>query len=559
MGLHRFAQLTALMTFLLLIAGGLVTSTDSGLAVPDWPLSYGTLFPPMIGGIMYEHIHRLVAAVAGFMILGLAVWLWRAEPRRWVRWLGYSALVAVITQAILGGLTVLWLLPSPISVAHACLGQAVFCAVVSLALVTSRMWREGDGGVDDPWLRGLCGMTTCLLFIQLLLGAMIRHTGSALALHLWCAGIVMAMLGGIMWRLSRTPRRSRPLLRLAVLLAVAFSGQLVLGMLVLLSGAHAIIATVHVALGALILASSCALTLMVYKFREAKFICGAKFLDYLALTKPRLTLLALLATGVGFLMGSVGTFDWWRFLWTFLGAALVGAGGNTLNQWLERDADALMQRTRLRPLPAGRLQPVEALVAGVVASGLGLVILGHLVNALASTLAGLTLLTYVGLYTPLKRTTALCTLVGAIPGAMPPLIGWAGARGSLSLEAWVLFAMLFLWQLPHFLAIAWVHREDYARAGFQMLPIVDPDGASTARQIVLYGLALVVISLLPTVLGVAGPLYFVGAATAGLWFLSSAVSAARHRSCAVAHRLFLTSVGYLPAVLSLLVLDKTPL
>jgi len=169
------------------------------------------------------------------------------------------------------------------------------------------------------------------------------------------------------------------------------------------------------------------------------------------------------------------------------------------------------------------------------------------------------LLTYVGVYTPLKRTTALCTLVGAIPGALPPLIGWAGARGGLGLEAWVLFAMLFLWQLPHFLAIAWVHREDYARAGFQMLPIVDPDGASTARQIVLYGLALVVISLLPTVLGVAGPLYFVGAATAGLWFLSSAVSAARHRSCAVAHRLFLTSVGYLPAVLSLLVLDKTPL
>jgi protoheme IX farnesyltransferase len=181
-----------------------------------------------------------------------------------------------------------------------------------------------------------------------------------------------------------------------------------------------------------------------------------------------------------------------------------------------------------------------------------------LVNALTSVLACITLVSYVGLYTPLKRKTALCTLVGAIPGAMPPLIGWAGACGKLDLEAWVLFAILFLWQLPHFLALAWVYRDDYARAGFQMLPVVDPSGLSTARQMVLYGLALLPTSLLPTLLGVTGPFYFIGAAVVGVWFFGTAVSAARHRSCALANRLFLASVGYLPVVLSLMVIDKTP-
>ncbi len=281
--------------------------------------------------------------------------------------------------------------------------------------------------------------------------------------------------------------------------------------------------------------------------------------SYLELTKPRLTALALLSVGAGFWLGSSGTLSLARFLHTLLGAALIGGGGNALNQWAERDVDALMRRTQSRPLPTGRVTPHDALWFGLMSALLGVLWLGWWVNPLCALLGLLTLVIYVGIYTPLKRRTALCTLVGAIPGALPPLIGWAGSRGALGLEAWMLFAILFLWQLPHFLAIVWMYREEYARAGFRMLPVVDPDGASTARQMVLYGLALLPTSLLPTIQGLTGPIYFVGTMTVGLWFVGTAVWAARWRSCAVAHRLFLASVGYLPVVLLLMVLDKAVL
>ena len=281
--------------------------------------------------------------------------------------------------------------------------------------------------------------------------------------------------------------------------------------------------------------------------------------DYLALTKPRLTALALFATVAGFLMGSSRPLNVLVLIHTLVGAALVGGGANALNQWAERDADALMPRTQSRPLPAGRLKPIEALVFGLAISSLGVGYLAVWANGVAGWLAVLTLVTYVGLYTPLKRKTALCTLIGAIPGAIPPLIGWAAARGEVTLEAWVLFTMLFLWQLPHFLAIAWVYRDEYARAGFQMLPVVEPDGASTARQIILYSLTLLPISLLPTIMGMAGPVYFVGAAVLGIWFFGTAMITARRRSCAVAQRLFVTSIAYLPVLLFLLVMDRTPI
>ena len=242
-----------------------------------------------------------------------------------------------------------------------------------------------------------------------------------------------------------------------------------------------------------------------------------------------------------------------------MGAALVGGGANALNQWWEREADALMPRTQSRPLPAGRLLPIEALVFGLVASGVGVLMLGMFVNPLVSLLALITLGVYVLLYTPLKRRTCLCTLIGAIPGAIPPMIGWAAARGHLSLEAWILFAILFFWQLPHFLAIAWLYRDEYARAGFQMLPVVEPDGASTARQMMVYSLALFPTTLLPAVLGVAGWVYVVGAVVVDGWFLSTVILMARGRSAALASRVFLSSVAYLPILLCLMVVDKAPL
>jgi len=599
---HRFAQLTAVMTFLLLIAGALVTSTDSGLSVPDWPLSYGTLFPPMVGGIAYEHTHRMMAAGVGFMMAILAGWLWLREPRRWVRWLGYGGLVAVIVQALLGGLTVLWVLPAPISVAHACLGQTVLCVVVGVALVTSPRWPTLIASPGDAALRGLYATTTGLLGVQLLLGAVVRHTSQALMWHVVGAIAVTVMVAQVVWRVCGAPPRqdgvvaeynvprgatSRPrarcssasprpkavarwrgrgasppwLVRVAILMALAVVAQLILGVLAWMSAGHVVVATAHVAVGSFLLATSWLATLIIFAAApitpvQAMTAIRQRLADYAALAKPRLTALALFATGVGFLVGAGGWFDPWTLWHTLFGSALVGAGGNALNQWMERDADARMTRTKSRPLPAGRLSPAEALGFGLVSSALGVMILEVLVNRVASLLALLTLITYVGIYTSLKRVTSLCTLVGAVAGAIPPVIGWAGARGTVTLEAWVIFGIVFLWQLPHFLAIAWVHQADYAKAGFRMLSVVDPHGSSTARQIVLYGLALLPTSLLPTIVGVTGPLYFVGAMVAGVWFIGMAVVAAKERSCAVAKRLFLASVGYLPSVLGLLVIDS---
>ena len=278
-------------------------------------------------------------------------------------------------------------------------------------------------------------------------------------------------------------------------------------------------------------------------------------LAYLELTKPRLTGLAVLSTGAGYALGSMGACDWPRLGLTLLGAALVGGGGNALNEWLEREQDALMMRTRRRPLPSGRVAPRPALWFGIVTSLVGVFVLSR-VNPLAAGLGLLTLISYVGIYTPLKRITPLCTLVGAVPGAMPPLIGWAASVGSLSVEAWILCAVLFLWQLPHFLAIAWMYRDDYAAAGFRMLPVIDAEGSRTGRQMVLYALALLPASLLPTLVGLSGPVYFCAALAVGAWFVALALLAAWSKSLASARRLFLGSIGYLPLMLLLMVLDR---
>ncbi len=280
--------------------------------------------------------------------------------------------------------------------------------------------------------------------------------------------------------------------------------------------------------------------------------------DYATLTKPEVNFLVVVATLAGFYLGSRGPLDWRLLVHTLLGTLLVASGTGTLNQFIEREADGHMRRTAQRPLPARRLAPAEALGFGVVLSVTGALDLWLAVNALASCLALLTLATYLVGYTPLKKKTPLCTLVGAFPGAMPPLIGWAAARGSLSLEAWVLYAILFLWQFPHFLAIAWMYREDYARAGLRMLPSGDREGRSTSRQILAYSLALLPVSLIPTFLGQVGFAYFFGALILGLGLSAYGVRLAVSRSNALAKQLLYASVVYLPLVFALMMLDKAP-
>jgi len=282
---------------------------------------------------------------------------------------------------------------------------------------------------------------------------------------------------------------------------------------------------------------------------------GSRAADFAELAKPRITSLVLVTAAVGFAVGGQGSIDWLAFFVFMAGTALLCGGASALNQYLERDADALMERTRRRPIPGGRIRPEEALVFGLALSAAGLAVLAF-VNALTLALGAASLVSYVLAYTPLKRVTSLCTVVGAVPGALPPLMGWAASRGSLGAAGWGLFAILFLWQLPHFLAIGWLYRDDYARGGFPMLAVTDRDGASTGRQAVLYATALLPVTLAAGLLASAGAGYLWGGLVLGLGFLACAAAFAWKRTVGSARRLFLASVLYLPLLMGLMVFDR---
>jgi protoheme IX farnesyltransferase len=287
--------------------------------------------------------------------------------------------------------------------------------------------------------------------------------------------------------------------------------------------------------------------------------------DYIELTKPRITWLILMSTGIGYFFGLRGAASWWEFLkaihlisllHTIIGTGLIASGTAALNQWYEREADCKMRRTAQRPLPSGKMSAPSALAFGAALSVAGFVELWLGVNLLSGLIGAFTLASYLFLYTPMKQRTWWSTTVGAIPGAMPPMIGYAAAAGALSRESWVLFAILFLWQFPHFYSIAWMYKEDYARAGILMLPVVEPDCRSTARQIVLYGLALIPVSLVPSVLGMSGRIYLIGALLLGLWFLYSGVRVAVERTMIRARAVLITSVLYLPLIYGLMLIDR---
>lgn len=276
---------------------------------------------------------------------------------------------------------------------------------------------------------------------------------------------------------------------------------------------------------------------------------------YFDLTKPRITLMVVLTTIAGFCLASVQGIDWLKFLHLVVGIGFLSSGISTINQWMERDLDALMLRTQDRPLPTGKLSPTQAIIFGASLTAGAIVYLIIFINGLTALLGVITAASYLLLYTPLKTKTTLSTVWGAFPGAMPPLVGWAAARGSLSMEGWVLFAILFLWQFPHFLAIAWMYRDDYARAGIKMLPVVEPEGRITSQQIVLYTLMLLPVSLMPTLMHIAGWIYFSGAIVLGLGFLYYSIRAATMRTTWQARRLLLASVLYLPLLFALMVFN----
>jgi protoheme IX farnesyltransferase len=281
--------------------------------------------------------------------------------------------------------------------------------------------------------------------------------------------------------------------------------------------------------------------------------------DFCELTKPRIVLMVLVTAFVGFYVGSQRVPDYVRLIQMLFGTALAAAGTLALNQFFERETDGLMERTRHRPIPDGRVQPREALWFGLAIVAAGLVYLALAINWQSAWVTAVITGTYLFFYTPMKRRSPLCVLIGAVPGALPPVIGWVAARGSFDVEGWVLFAILFLWQVPHTLAIAWLYRDDFAKAGIQFLPVIDSDSAGTNRQIVTHCSALLAVSLLPTLLGLAGAVYFTAAFVLGAGFLTSGIGLAMDTTRMGARRLLFASLIYLPALLLVMALDRVPL
>ncbi len=278
--------------------------------------------------------------------------------------------------------------------------------------------------------------------------------------------------------------------------------------------------------------------------------------DYFALAKPRLNFLVVASSAAGYYLGAPRTPDPMAMAQAVVGTALVAGGSAALNQLYERDTDALMRRTRLRPLPDGRIAPADALLYGSVLAAAGLLVLATFANRLSAAVALATIAVYLGLYTPMKRRSPSSTLVGAVAGALPPLIGWTASHGSVSVGGWSLFAIVFLWQVPHFMSIAWMYRDDYGKAGFPMLPVVEPDGRRTGRQALTYAAALVPVSLAPMLIGVAGEVYFALALVLGAALVWLAARFAVQRSDAAARALFFATIVYLPLVWIAMVADR---
>ena len=281
--------------------------------------------------------------------------------------------------------------------------------------------------------------------------------------------------------------------------------------------------------------------------------------DFFELAKPRVVLMVLITTFVGFYPGSEQVPDYLILVQTLIGTALAAGGTLALNQYMERDSDAVMQRTPRPPLPDGRLQPREAVWFGTAVTILGLGYLALAVNLLSASVTAFITMSYLLFYTPLKQRSSLCMLVGAVPGALPPVIGWVATRGSLDVGAWVLFAIMFLWQVPHTLAIARLYREDYAKAGIMFLPVIEPEGSSSNRQIISHSAALLAVSLLPTLLGIAGGIYFAAAFVLGIGFIAIGIALALNSTLANARRLLFASLVYLPVLLLVMSLDRIPL
>ncbi len=588
-GFARLSFATAVASYFLVVLGGLVRASGAGLACPDWPLCHGRLIPPLEGLVLIEYGHRLVASLVGLLTAGLAVMAWRRFRGRPELRAATLALILVGVQIGLGGLTVRGELSPWLVVAHLGTAMAFFATIVSLtanALLGDVPARPRAGFSALPRLA--LGAT----FALVLIGGYVSASGAGLACPDWplCYGQILPALSGpvavhllhrfvaavvavLIVATAAVAYRTQPLrphLLAAAVIAVALLVlQIVLGALNVELRLATAVTTAHLATAAALFAALVVLVVLadraptVEPVRPAHIEGGpsrpprsGRLLDYISLTKPRIIVLLLIVALASMLIAAPGRLSLWIILFTLLGGALSAGSANAVNCLLDRDIDALMHRTRRRPLPALRMEPPFAFAFATVLGVLAFVVLAVLVNLLSAVLAMGALFFYVVVYTVwLKRATPQNIVIGGAAGAMPPLIGWAAATGRVELPAFILFLIVFLWTPPHFWALALYRREDYARAGIPMLPVVAGE-EETRRQIVLYSALLVAATLLLYPLGAMGRLYAVCALVLGAGFLALALQVRRQRTVAAAVRLFGYSLLYLALLFGAMAADR---
>jgi protoheme IX farnesyltransferase len=575
--IHRFAVTTAAATYLLILIGGLVHGTGSSLACPDWPTCYGTFMPKMEGGVLVEHSHRLAAGTVVVLTLLLASMLTatRDPALRRLRPFGWLAVGLVFAQALLGGITVLLRLPTPISTAHTATSLLFFMTVLYIAVRSRPISPE----IAAPAVVSRLALIAAVaVYVQMVLGGLVRHSGAALA----CTDVPLCR--GSLWphahptvliqalhRLNAVAvaclvlassivtlrRATRPTLRvLAVIAPVLVGIQIWLGIRSVQSFLDLVTVESHLAVATALLATMALTVLAARPGGLPSFPRLAWFRAVVELGKPRITGMVVI-TFAGGLWLAPGQIAGWRAIMTLIGTALLVAASNAFNMYLERDVDPLMARTRNRPLPRAALSPETALAFGTLlaCAAVPLIFLGG--NLLTGLLGLAALGSYVVVYTPLKRHSAIALFVGAVPGALPPLMGWTAVTGRLDAPGLALFAILFLWQIPHFLAIGTYLSADYARAGFKVLPLAISRRA-TRVTIVLFSVGLVAATIALEPLRVAGAGYLVCAALLGAVFIGWAAAGFRRAAAnAWARSLFFYSIVYLTLLFVALVIDRT--
>jgi len=601
---HWLAWGCVALTLFMIAVGAMVTTTRAGDTNPGWSLRFWEWFTSWWqadGGRAWEDGHRVIGTIIGFAGIGLAVAMYRGNPGHSRRWLGLAALSLIALQGLIGGLRVLVVSDPAVrdtvldytgggfdvelrraikAMIHGVTAQVIFAALCCVAVLTSRRWLSDWNAQRTPAAgatRAIAAGSVVAAVCQLALGTLVRQTGTGVMWHICGALVVSVAVIAMALRIMRHHPFS-PLRRTAWATCLLLCLQVFLGLTpYLMTGgdmyvselgsAVGLMRSAHVVCGATILALLSVQALWAFrltgtpeimqtsKAQDFEAAVAGRGRDLLVLTKFRLSALVMVTVAAGYFVASPGMPNVVTLIATLFGVALVAAGTAALNQYIERDLDAKMDRTRNRPLPAGRMQPVTAFLFGSITVVVGTALVALWVNVLAAALTLGTCIIYLGIYTPLKTRTTANTLVGAIPGALPVVVGWVAATGRIELGAFVLFAILYVWQLPHFWSIAWLYRNDYRQGGMRMLSVVDEEGGFVARQIAIWCVALLLTSMLPVLVGMASPKYGIGALVLGLGFLGAGLVHARKRTRESTRGVFFASLLYLPALLGALLVD----